>query len=437
MSCAAASRKTAEDESLLLLIGSMLLLLVFGVRVGFAIGISCAVYVVLGDSTLQPVALAQMTVSGANQFILLAIPFFILAGELMNAGGITRRLIAFAETVVGGMRGGLAYVVVIVNMIMAGVSGAAIADAAAVGSVMIPSMTRSGYSRGFAAAINAAAATIGPVIPPSVGFIIYASLANVSVGKLFLAGAIPGVIMGIYMMVVCFIVAHKQQLPRGKASTRRALFAGLRAALLALLMPVIVLGGIVGGVVTPTEAGALAVLYALFIGLVVYRELKISDIPYLLAKSAKQSAVVMFIIASAKAFGWLLTHMGTPEALIQSFGLISSQTWVFLLILNVTIILLGCFMEGGSIMIVLTPLLLPALLKYDVDLIQFGVIFQLNIMIGLLTPPIGMLLYIITGVSNVPMNEILKNLWPFLLALILVLILITYIPAITLWLPGL
>ena len=378
-----------------------------------------------------------MTVSGANQFILLAVPFFIFAGELMNAGGITRRLIEFAETIVGGTRGGLAYVVVIVNMIMAGVSGAAIADAAAVGSVMIPSMTRSGYSRGFAAAVNAAAATIGPVIPPSVGFVIYASLANVSVGKLFLAGAVPGVIMGLYVMVVCYLVARKEQLPRGDSSSRRAWIAGFKAALLALLMPVIVLGGIVGGSVTPTEAGALAVLYGLFIGLVVYRELKLSYIPFLLAKSAKQSAVVMFIIASARPFGWLLTHMGTPEALIQGFDSISSQTWVFLLILNGAIIVLGCFMEGGSIMIILTPLLLPALLKYHVDLIQFGVIFQLNIMIGLLTPPIGMLLYVITGVSNVPMNEILKNLWPFLVALVLVLLLITFVPAITLWLPSL
>lgn len=181
----------------------------------------------------------------------------------------------------------------------------------------------------------------------------------------------------------------------------------------------------------------LAVLYGLFVGVVVYREIKPSDLPYLLAKSAKQTALIMFIIAAAKAFGWLLTFMGAPEVLMSGFALISDQPWVFLLIMNVVIILLGCFMEGGSLMIILTPLLLPALMKYNIDLIHFGVVFQLNIMIGLLTPPIGMLLYVITGVSNVPMNEILKDLWPFLIAILIVLLLITYIPAITLFLPGL
>jgi len=419
-----------------LLVGTMLALLLAGVPVAFAIAMSSAAYILLGGSHVRPVVLAQMTVSGADNFILLAVPFFMFAGELMNRGGITRRLVAFAESVVGNLRGGLSYVVVIVNMIMAGVSGAAIADAAAVGSVMIPSMTKSGYRRGFAGAVNAAAATIGPVIPPSVGFIIYASLANVSVGKLFLAGAVPGVIMGLYMMVVCFIVAHRRGLPRGERTSLRKFLVGLKDAVWALLMPVIILGGILGGVVTPTEAGVIAVLYGLFVGCVVYREIRLRHIPALLARSAKQSAVVMFIIACAKTFGWLLTHMGAPGMLMDAFGSVSSQAWVFLLIMNVVIVVLGCFMEGGSIMIILTPLLLPALAGYGVDLVQFGVVFQLNIMIGLLTPPVGMLLYVITGVSGIPMGEILKDLWPFLIAIVLVLLLITFVPAITLWLPG-
>jgi len=426
----------------LLLVGIMIALLLTGMPVAFAIGIASVVYILLSGAGIQPMVLAQMTVSGADSFILMAVPFFIFAGELMNAGGITRRLVAFAEAAVGGIRGGLAYVVIIVNMIMAGVSGAAIADAAAVGSVMIPSMVRSGYRRGFAGAVNAAAATVGPVVPPSVGFIIYASVAStpsmtVSVDKLFLAGAIPGVILGLYMMAVCWIVARRSNLPRGERTSLWKFLLGLKDALLALLMPVIILGGIVGGVVTPTEAGVLAVLYGLFVGVVVYREIKPRDLPYLLAKSAKQTALIMFIIATAKAFGWLLTFIGAPEMLMSGFGSISDQAWVFLLIMNVMIIFLGCFMEGGSLMIILTPLLLPALMKYNIDLIHFGVVFQLNIMIGLLTPPIGMLLYVITGVSNVPMNEILKDLWPFLIAILLVLLLITYIPAITLFLPNL
>ena len=283
-----------------LLIATMLVLLALGVPVAFTIGIAVAALLLLGPMLLgtapiPPVVMAQMTASGANEFILLAVPFFIFAGELMNAGGITRRLVVFAEAIVGGIRGGLAYVVVLVNMIMAGVSGAAIADAAAVGSVMIPSMIRRGYRPGFAGAVNAAAATIGPVVPPSVGFIIYASVANhpsVSVGKLFLAGAIPGVIMGLYMLAVCYFVARRANLPRSERTSLKRILVGLKDAFFALLMPAIILGGILTGAVTPTEVGVLAVAYGLFTGVVVYREIKLGDIPYLLAKSAKQTAVV-------------------------------------------------------------------------------------------------------------------------------------------------
>jgi C4-dicarboxylate transporter DctM subunit len=414
----------------------MIVLLAVGMPVAFAIGISAAVHILAGSSGVPAMILPQQIVSGAEETVLLAVPFFILAGELMNAGGITRRLIAFSQAVVGSVRGGLAYVVVIVNMIMAGVSGAAIADAAAVGSVMIPSMIKSGYRPGFAGAVNAAAATVGPVVPPSVGFIIYASLANVSVGKLFLAGAIPGVIMGLYMMVVCFLVARRAKLPRGEKTSFRKIARGTAHAFWALLMPAIILAGILGGVVTPTEAGVLAVLYGLLVGLVVYREIRLRDLPYLLSKSAKQTALIMFIIASAKIFGWLLTNMQAPLMLVEAFSSISGQAWVFLIVMNAVILLLGCVMEGGSLMIILTPLLLPVLLAYGIDLVHFGVVFQLNIMIGLLTPPIGMLLYVITGVSNVQMGEILKDLWPFLIAILLVLLLITYVPAITLLLPD-
>jgi C4-dicarboxylate transporter DctM subunit len=425
---------------MILLVGVLLVLLACGVPVAFAIAVASSLFLLLGGQSIPFAQLPQMSVSGANNILLLAVPFFMFAGELMNRGGITRRLVAFAEALVGGIRGGLSYVVVLVNMIMAGVSGAAIADAAAVGSAMIPSMVKSGYRRGFAGAVNAAAATVGPVIPPSVGFIIYASVANdprVTVGKLFLAGAVPGVIMGLYMMGACFIIAHRQGLPRGERTSLRKALHGLKDAVWALLMPVIILGGILGGVVTPTEAGVVAVLYGLFVGCVVYREIRLRDTPFLLAKAAKQSAIVMIVIAFANTFGWLLKYINAPQALIGAFGSVSGQAWVFLLIINAVVIGLGCFMEGGSIMIILTPLLMPVLARYAIDPVHFGVVFQLNIMIGLLTPPVGMLLYVITGVSGVPMNEILRDLWPFLIAILLVLLLITFVPAITLWLPGL
>jgi C4-dicarboxylate transporter DctM subunit len=421
---------------MLVLLGTMLLLLAVGVPVAFAIAIATAAYIVFFSGGVSSIVIAERIVSGANNYILLAVPFFILAGELMNAGGVTKRLVAFAAATVGGLRGGLSYVVVVVNMIMAGVSGAAIADAAAVGSVMVPSMIRAGYGRGFAAAINASAATVGPIIPPSVGFLIYASLANVSVGRLFVAGAIPGLIMGAYMMVVCYIVARRRDLPRGRKASARMFLSTAWEAGWALLMPIIILGGILGGIVTPTEAGVIAVLYGFFVGVGIYREIKLSEIPSILAKTAKQTAVIMFIIACAQAFGWVLTRERAPDALVQGFGALTEQTWVFLLMINGVVILLGCFMEGGSIMIILTPLLLPLLAKYEVDLIHFGVVFQLNIMIGLLTPPVGMLLYIITGVSGVKIQETLRDLWPFFLVLLVCLLLITFVPQITLYLPG-
>lgn len=418
------------------LLGLLLVLLIFRIPVAFSIAISSLVFLLVGTD-LRLVAVAQRISSGADSFILLAVPFFVFTGELMNAGGMTRRLIRFANALVGNVRGGLSYVVIVVNMVMAGVSGAAIADAAAVGSVMIPSMKRNGYRPGFAAAVNAAAATIGPVIPPSVGFIIYASLANVSAGKLFLAGAVPGLIMGLYMMIVCYLVAKRHDLPCGERVHWRELLDSFRGAFWALLMPIIILGGIVGGMVTPTEAGVIAVVYGLCVGKFAYGEIEWAEIPHLMAKAAKSSALILFIIACSDLFGWLLTLEGAPAQMLATFSAISDQPWVFMLIVLAMLLVLGCVMEGASLMIILTPLLLPVLDRYQIDLIHFGVVFQLAIMIGLLTPPIGMLLYVVTGVGEVTLQETLKELWPFLIALVIALLLIAFFPAITLWLPSL
>jgi C4-dicarboxylate transporter DctM subunit len=418
------------------LVGVMMILLLLGVPVAFAIAISAAAYIALFCPGVDKVVIAQQIVSGTNAIVLLAIPFFVLAGELMNAGGVTKRLVKFAEALTGGVQGGLAYVVVIVNMIMAGVSGAAIADAAAVGSVMIPSMERAGYSKPFASAVNAAAATIGPVIPPSVGFLIYASVANVPVDRLFIAGAVPGVIMGVYMLVVCYAVARRRRLPKGQRTSLIVLRDATFSASWAILMPVIILGGILGGVVTPTEAGVVAVVYGFFVGTVVYGELKLRDLPRVLARTAQQSATILLIIACAKAFGWVVTREGGAEMLLAAFDGVTDSPWVFLLIVNAVVIVLGCFMEGGSIMIILTPLLLASLARFNVDLVHFGVVFQLNIMLGLLTPPVGMLLYVITGVSGVKMHDMLRELWPFFIVLVLILLMITFIPPLTLWLPD-
>lgn len=414
----------------------MVVLLVIGVDVAFAMAITTTAFIFLFGDGLQPVVIAQRIVSGSNTFVMMAVPFFILAGELMNSGGITKRLVQFAEAVVGGVIGGLSYVVVIVNMIMAGVSGAAIADAAAVGSVMIPSMERKGYSRGFSAALNAAAATIGPVIPPSVGFLIYASVSDVNIGALFLAGAVPGFIMGAYMLAVCFFVSKSRNLPRGDKTSVRKILNTTKESVWALLMPVIIVGGIVGGVVTPTEAGVIAVVYGFFITLFVYRELKIRDIPHVLVKAGIQSAKIMFVIACAQSFGWILTREGVTDVMLSSFSSIASNAWQLLILFNILVLLLGMAMEGGTLMIILTPLMLPVLKTYGIDPVQFGVMFQLNIMIGLLTPPIGMLLFVITGISNAKMSEMLTELIPFYAVLLIVLLMIAFIPPLTLWLPG-
>lgn len=416
---------------------TMIFLLIIGVDVAFAMAITTLSFIVFFGEGLQPVIVAQRIASGSNTFVLLAVPFFILAGELMNTGGVTKRLVNFAEAVVGGLMGGLAYVVVIVNMIMAGVSGAAIADAAAVGSVMIPSMTQKGYSKGFSAALNAAAATIGPVIPPSVGFLIYASLADVNVGEMFVAGAIPGVIMGVYMLVVCFFQARSRNLPRGEETSFKNFFTALKDSIWALIMPVIIIGGIVGGVVTPTEAGVIAVIYGFIVTLFIYRDLKLRDIPYVLVKAGIQSAKIIFVMACAQSFGWILTREGVTEMLLSAFSSIARTDWQLLILFNILVLLLGMVMEGGTIMIILTPLMLPILRLYQINSVQFGVMFQLNIMIGLLTPPVGMLLFVITGISEVKMSDMLKELLPFYVVLLIILFMIAFIPTITLWLPRL
>ena len=415
------------------LLGTMLALLLLGVPIGYAMGLSSLVYVV-ACTDMSPMVVAQQVSAGADSMVLLALPFFLLAGEIMNAAGITQRLTRLAMAMIGPTRGGLSYVVVVVNMLVAMVSGAAVASAAAVGSTMVPMMEEKGYPRGFAAALNASAATIGPIIPPSVGFIIYASVSGTSVGKLFLAGTIPGILIAAAMMVVSAIVARHQGHPKGRRHSRREFGESLLGALPALLMPVIILGGIFGGLVTPTEAGALAVGYGLLAGLLFYRSLKLSDLPRILLTTAKRTASIMIVIACASCFGFLITREVDADVFVSFFQTVTESRWLLMLTVIGLILFLGTFMEGGSIMIILTPLLLPVLRAYDIDAVHFGVVFQTAIMIGLLTPPVGMLLFVLAGVSRVPVKTILRHLWPFYLVLVVMVLLIAYVPDLSMWL---
>ena len=416
-----------------ILIGGMLVLMLLGMPIAYALGLSSLIYVAT-CTDLSLMVVAQRVCVGADSLVLLALPFFLLAGEIMNAAGITRSLTRLALAIIGPPRGGLSYVVVAVNVLVAMVSGAAVASAAAVGSTMVPMMVKQGYPRGYAAALNAAAATVGPIIPPSVGFIIYASVSGASVGKLFLAGTLPGVLLAFGVLAVCVLMAYRHGYPAGERHSQRELWQSFREALPALLMPVIILGGIFGGLVTPTEAGALAVGYGLLVGFVIYRTLHARDLVRLLTVTARRTASIMMIIACASCFGFLISYAVDAERIIGGVQAMTGSRTALLLLLIGLILVLGMFMEGGSIMIILTPLLLPMLAAYRIDVVHFGVVFQLAIMIGLLTPPVGMLLFVLTGISRVPVKMLVRSLWPFYILLAVILLAVAFVPELSLWL---
>lgn len=417
------------------LIVILLLLLVCGINIGYALGISALLYVLL-SSDMSVLTVTQRLTVGADNLIMVALPFFLLAGELMNASGITQRLIRFALAIIGKVRGGLSFVVVITNMIMAAVSGAAVASGAAIGSVMIPSMKKEGYSEGFAGAVNAVAATIGPVIPPSIGFIIYASVSNSSIGKLFIAGTIPGLILGALVLLFCWIISVRRKYPSGEARSVTEISMSLEEAIWALAMPVIIIGGILSGIVTATEAGVIAVIYGILVGVFIYRTLSLRSILDCCVMTVKQSARIMIIIAGASVFGWIISRQVDPLVLVSFFTGITTSPTGFIFLITAVILLLGTVMEGGSIMVILTPLLLPILENFGIDLIYFGVIFQLAIMVGLLTPPVGILLFVISGASGVSVKKILKDLPAFYLVLLLVLVATILVPELSLWLGS-
>ena len=410
--------------------------LALGAPVAVAMGITGAVAVaMLGDLPLE--VIAQRFVTGVDSFPLLAVPFFILAGALMNTGGTTQRLVGFANALVGRFTGGLGHVTVVSNMIMAGMSGSAAADAAGTGSVLIPAMVRSGYSRAFSAALTAASSTIGPIIPPSIPFVVFGVLASVSIGRLFLGGAIPGVLMGIYLMAAVYIISKRRGYARGEKPSARQVWAAFLEAIPALILPVIIIWGIVGGVVTPTEASVLAVLYALFLGVVVYRELTWKSLWDIFGEAALTTASVMFIVAASALLAWVMTREGAGPALVRFVTSVSTDPFVVLLVLNVLLLILGCFLETLSLMILLVPVLMPLIRTLGIDPVHFGVMFTLNLMIGLITPPVGMSMFIACRIANIQIVEFAREVWPFVIALIGVLLVVTYFPSVVLFLPNL
>lgn len=420
---------------LLILFLIMLVLFAFGTPVAWAMAISATLYMAFGAHVpLQ--GMVQRLVGGLDSFPLLAIPFFILAGNLMNTGGITNRLVAFAMAIVGHITGGLAHVVVVTNMVMAGMSGSAVADAAGSGSVLIPAMKKAGYPVPFAAAVVAAAGTIGPIIPPSIPFVIYASLAGVSTGRLLLAGFAPGVLMGIMLMIFSYVISKRRHYP---AEPRVACGQMLRATLHALPplgMPIIILGGIIGGIMTPTEAASAGAMYAFVLGFFVYREIKVAQLPGIIVESVVGSASIAIIIACASPFGWVLTFEQAPDKVLAAFAATQWGQWQILLALNLLLLLLGCLMEGLAIMIMSVPVLLPVLQHAGIDPLFFGVVFVVNIMIGTITPPVGTVMYVVLALSKISITQFAKEVWPFVIALVIALLVITYVPELSLWLPS-
>jgi C4-dicarboxylate transporter, DctM subunit len=417
--------------------GLLVLLMLLGVPIAASMGLTAILsFLALGMPDLLAMV-AQRMYAGTTSFTLLAIPFFILAGNLMNTGGITTRLVHFAQCLVGHVRGGLGHVTVVTNMIMAGMSGAAVADAVGTGNILIPAMERAGYPRVFSAALVGAASTIGPIIPPSIPFVIFGSMTGTSVGRLFLGGFLPGLLMGLLLMITVAIISKYRGYPREQRASPGELLRATVWAAPAWGAPIIIIGGILAGTFTPTEAAAVASLYALLVGMFVYREIRLRDLPRILWETARNSVQVMFIISAASIFGWLLIQQQVPTKIVEGLMGLTSERWLVLLIVNVILLILGCFMEGIAIMLLTIPVFVPLVVRVGVDPVHFGVVMALNSMIGLLTPPVGMCLYAVSSVSRVPIWPLARELWPYIVALTVCLALITYVPGLTMWIPDL
>jgi tripartite ATP-independent transporter DctM subunit len=421
---------------LVILIAGFLVFAFLGLPVFVSMGLASVVYCLVFWQTSSLTTVAAEMVEILNNFAFLAIPFFFLAGDLMNASGITRRLVNFSSAIIGHIKGGLSHVNIIASMIFSGVSGSAVADTSAIGSVLIPAMRKEGYSGAYAAAVTAASSTIGPLIPPSIPLIIYGLLTEQSIGRLFLAGAIPGFLVGLYLIIASWFISKRRNYPaQPRASLKEIVRSAIDAAF-ALVMPLVIVVGIVSGLVTPTEAGALAVAYALVVGLFVYRELNFRDLPRYFARSMLGSAYVMAIIAAAGIFTYLIAEMQAGEILAEFFTSLSQSRWVILCIINVFFLIWGCIIEPMSALLVVVPMLMPLVKAMGIDPIHFGVVIVLNLMIALITPPVGIVLYLATSISGEQFHSVVREMPPFLLALIAALICVTFIPSLSLWLPG-
>jgi len=409
----------------IILVVSFIFFVAIGIPVAFVLGLTPLVALITqGETPL--VLVAQQIFTGMDSTILMAIPFFILAGNLMSRGTMTERLVEFCKVIIGGVRGGLAHVNVVMSMIFAGITGAAVADTSAVGSILIPAMKKEGYDADFAAAVTATSSTIGPVIPPSIPFIVYGVLGEVSIASLFLAGIVPGVLLGVSMMGVVAYQSRKRNYPKGNWPSLAEAWKSLFDAALVLVMPLIILGGILSGAFTPTESACIAVFYALIVGFFVYRDLKIRDMPRILIQTGATSSLVLLVIGMASIFSWVLASEGIPQMVTEMMLSLTSNKILILLLVNLVLLLVGTFMETTASLIILTPVLLPLMMEIGIDPLHFGVIIVLNLVIGLTTPPVGVCLFIACSIGKTRLESLSRAIIPFLMASITVLLICTY-----------
>ncbi|MEY2735025.1 MAG: hypothetical protein RLZ58_434 [Pseudomonadota bacterium] len=423
----------------LIFLGALLGAMAIGMPIAYALlvsGIALMLHMDMFDAQI----IAQNVINGADSFALMAVPFFMLAGEIMNAGGLSRRIVDVAMAAVGHVRGGLGYVTVVAACVMAALSGSALADAAALAALLVPMMVKAGHDRARSAGLVAAAGVIGPIIPPSIGFVIFGVAANLSITKLFLAGVMPGIYMGLALMAAWWWLVRREDLapppPRQPGEMRRALARGAWA----LVLPLIIIFGLKFGVFTPTEAGVVAAAYSLFVAVFVYRELRLRDLYPLLVRAAMTTACVMFLVAAALVAGWLITVADLPGVLVQLLEPLIASPTLLLVVIMIVVLLVGTAMDMTPTILILTPVLMPIVKAAGIDPIYFGVLFMMNNVIGLITPPVGTVLNVVAGVARLSIAEVTRGVWPFVIAQTAVLFLLILFPWLVIgparWLAG-